>query len=164
MGRLNRCRQRSAHRYGSPDVVELREVDTPVPVAEAQLLIRVRAASVNRADLDGIDPRPAFTRLVLGLRAPRNIRLGLDVAGMVEAVGPEVTRFRPGDAVFADLLTHCYPGAFAELVCAPEKAFQPTPTGMSLEEAATIPHSAILAGPGAASPQWTHAASPATGS
>jgi NADPH:quinone reductase-like Zn-dependent oxidoreductase len=130
-------------RYGSPDVVELRDLETPVP-SDDQVLVRVRAASVNRADLDGLAPRPAFARLFMGLRAPRNHRLGLDAAGVVEAVGPAVTRFRPGDEVFADLFVHGQ-GAFAEYVCAPEKAFELMPAGMSFEDAATLPHSAILA-------------------
>jgi NADPH:quinone reductase-like Zn-dependent oxidoreductase len=130
-------------RYGSPDVVELRDVETPVP-ADDQVLVRVRAASVNRADLDGLAPRPAFARLFMGLRAPRNHRLGLDAAGVIEDVGSAVTRFRPGDDVFADLFVHGQ-GAFAEYVCAPEKAFELMPAGMSFEDAATLPHSAILA-------------------
>jgi NADPH:quinone reductase-like Zn-dependent oxidoreductase len=131
------------YRYGNPDVVELREVDRPEPGA-GEILVRVRVASVNRADLDGIEPRPGFLRLFLGLRAPRNPRVGIDVAGVVEAVGPDVTRFRPGDEVFADL----YPsggGAFAEFACASERAFQPMPHGLTFEHAATLPHSAILA-------------------
>jgi NADPH:quinone reductase-like Zn-dependent oxidoreductase len=130
-------------RYGSPDVVHLTEVERPVPAAD-QVLVRVQAASVNRADLDGIEPRPAFVRSFLGLRAPRNHRLGIDVAGVVESVGPRVTKFRPGDKVFADLFGFGQ-GAFAEYVCASEKAFLAIPTGMSFEDAATIPHSAILA-------------------
>jgi NADPH:quinone reductase-like Zn-dependent oxidoreductase len=130
-------------RYGSPDVVEIRDVDVPTP-AEDDVLVRVHAASVNRADLDALTPRPGFTRLFLGLRAPRNQRLGLDVAGVVEAVGATVSRFRPGDRVFADLFPFGG-GAFAELVAAPEKAFEPIPDGLSFEDAATLPHSAILA-------------------
>ncbi|MDP9269862.1 MAG: NAD(P)-dependent alcohol dehydrogenase [Chloroflexota bacterium] len=130
-------------RYGSPDVVELRDVDVPVP-SDDQVLVRVRAASVNRADLDGLTPRPALARLFLGLRAPRNHRTGIDAAGVIESVGPSVTRFRPGDKVFADLFAHGQ-GAFAEYVCASEKAFEPMPTAMTFEEAATLPHSAILA-------------------
>ena len=108
------------------------------------MVVRVVVASVNRADLDGIEPRPQFTRLFLGLRAPRNHRVGIDVAGVVDAVGDGVTRFKPGDAVFADL----YPfgqGSFAEFASAPERAFLPIPTGMSFETAATLPHSATLA-------------------
>jgi NADPH:quinone reductase-like Zn-dependent oxidoreductase len=130
-------------RYGPPDVVHLTEVDRPVP-SDDQVLVRVRAASVNRADLDGLGPRPAFARLFMGLRAPRNHRVGIDVAGVVESVGASVTRFRPGDEVFADLFAFGQ-GAFAEFVCAPERAFQPLPTGMPFEEAAALPHSAILA-------------------
>ncbi len=86
-------------RYGPPELVEVREVERPVPSAD-QVLVRVHAASVNRADLD-IYPRWQFTRLFLGLRRPRVRRIGLDVAGVVESVGPDVTRFRPGDEVEA---------------------------------------------------------------
>jgi NADPH:quinone reductase-like Zn-dependent oxidoreductase len=130
-------------RYGTIDVVRLTDVDRPAP-ADDQVLVRVRAASVNRADLDGLGPKPGFVRLFVGLRAPRNHRVGLDVAGVVEAVGSTVTRFQPGDEVFADLFSFGQ-GAFAEYVCARERAFQPMPAGMSFEEAATLPHSAILA-------------------
>ena len=72
-------------------------------------------------------------------------QVGIDVAGVVEAVGPEVARFKPGDEVMADLFAAGRFGAFAEYVCAREKAFEPIPTDMSLEEAATLPHSAVLA-------------------
>lgn len=130
-------------RYGPPEVVEVREVDRPLPTGD-QVLVRVRAASVNRADLDNLYPRWQFTRLFLGLRTPRIRRIGLDAAGVVESVGGAVTRFQPGDEVFADLFAYGQ-GAFAEYVCAREKAFASMPTGMSFEEAATLPHSAILA-------------------
>lgn len=130
-------------RYGPPEVVEVRDVERPVASAD-QVLVRVRAASVNRADLDGLYPRWQFIRRFSGIRKPRNRRLGLDVAGVVEAVGPEVTRFRPGDEVFGDLFAFGE-GAFAEYVCAAEKAFAPIPAGMSFEDAATLPHSAVLA-------------------
>ena len=130
-------------RYGSPEVVELVELDRPEP-SDDQILVSVRYASVNRADLDGIEPRPAFIRLFLGVRAPRNPRIGIDVAGVVEAVGPAVTRFRPGDAVFGDLYSEGQ-GAFAEYVCVRERAVELVPEGISLQDAATLPHSAILA-------------------
>jgi NADPH:quinone reductase-like Zn-dependent oxidoreductase len=130
-------------RYGPPDVVEVKDVDRPMP-ADDQILVRVHAASVNRADLDGLYPRWQLTRLFLGLRKPRTPRLGLDVAGVVESVGPGVTRFKPGDRVFADLFAFGM-GAFAEYACAREKAFLPIPAGMSFEDAATLPHSAVLA-------------------
>jgi NADPH:quinone reductase-like Zn-dependent oxidoreductase len=80
----------------------------------------------------------------MGLRAPRNHRLGIDVAGVVEAVGPGVTRFQPGDRVFADLFA-VGQGSFAEYVSAPEGAFQAMPSDMPFEDAAALPHSAILA-------------------
>jgi NADPH:quinone reductase-like Zn-dependent oxidoreductase len=130
-------------RYGRPDVVRLDDVETPVP-ADDEILVRVHAASVNRADLDNLYPRWKFLRLFLGIRRPRDGRVGCDVAGVVESVGPGVTRFRPGDPVFADL----YPfglGGFAEYACAPERAFQRIPDGMSVEDASTLPHAAILA-------------------
>ncbi|MBA2571131.1 MAG: NAD(P)-dependent alcohol dehydrogenase [Chloroflexi bacterium] len=130
-------------RYGPPDVVDVREVDIPVPSAD-QVLVRVCAASINRADLDGLYPRWQFMRLFLGLRKPRIRGLGLDVAGVVESVGPDVTRFRPGDEVFGDLFEFGL-GAFAEYVCARETAFTSMPVGIPFEEAATLPHSAILA-------------------
>src|SRR5262245_55219563 len=130
-------------RYGSPDVVRLEEVPTPVPT-EDRILVRVRAASVNRGDLDGIAPKPQFVRLFMGLRRPRNHRVGIDVAGVVEAVGPDVTRFKPGDEVFADLFPAGF-GSFAEYVCARERVFQLKPPSLSFEETACLPHGAMLA-------------------
>ena len=129
-------------RYGPVDVVELRDIEKPEP-ADDQVLVRVRAASVNRGDLDGLTPRPQFVRLFIGLRAPRQPRIGLDVAGEVEAVGPGATRFKPGDRVFGDMFSFGA-GSFAEYVCAPERAFLPIPSGMTFEVAATLPHSANL--------------------
>jgi NADPH:quinone reductase-like Zn-dependent oxidoreductase len=131
-------------RYGPPEVVEIRDVVRPTP-SDDQVLVRVRAASVNRADLDGLKPKPGFVRLFMGLRAPRNHEVGIDAAGVVVAVGPGVTRFKPGDEVMTDLFAAGRFGAFAEYVCAREKAFEPIPAGMSFEEAATLPHSAVLA-------------------
>ena len=142
-GRLVPCLPPSATVTARPTSSSSATSSDPIPVDD-QVLVRVRAASVNRADLDGSTPRPAFVRLFMGLRAPRNHRLGLDVAGVVERVGPGATRFRPGDEVFADLFVFGQ-GAFAEYVCAPERAFAADPGGMSFEDAATLPHSAILA-------------------
>ena len=130
-------------RYGSPEVLELADVPTPTP-GDDDVLVRVRAASVNRADLDYLTGTPLLTRMGTGLRSPRNRGLGLDAAGVVEAVGRNVTRFQPGDEVMGDLTAFGY-GAFAEYACAPEKAWMPRPAGVSLEVAATIPQSAILA-------------------
>lgn len=130
--------------YGSPDVVELAEIDPPAPPTGDRVVVRVRASSVNRADLDALAPRPGFLRPILGWRRPRDPRMGVDAAGVVEAVGPDATRLRPGDAVMGDMFVGGE-GSFAEMVSAPERAFQTIPDGMTFEEAATLPHSAILA-------------------
>ena len=123
-------------RYGPPDVVEVRDVERPIPAGD-DVLVRVQAASVNRADLDLIYPKPGFARLFLGLRAPRVHRLGCDVAGVVEAVGPGVTRFQPGDLVYGDMYAFGL-GSFAEYTCAPERAFLRIPKAMTVEDAANF--------------------------
>jgi NADPH:quinone reductase-like Zn-dependent oxidoreductase len=130
-------------RYGSPDVLELREIATPVPGA-GEVLVRIHAASVNRADLDYLTGIPFLTRMGTGLRAPKHAGLGLDAAGIVEAVGAGVTRYAPGDRVFGNLTQHGY-GAFAEHACAPERAWAPMPAGATFEQAAALPEAAILA-------------------
>jgi NADPH:quinone reductase-like Zn-dependent oxidoreductase len=129
--------------YGPPSVVSVREVPTPVPT-EDRVLVRVHAASVNRADLDQLYPRWQFYRLVAGLRRPRSPKVGLDVAGVVEAVGPNARRHKVGDRVYADLFSFGM-GSFAEYVCTRERAFRRIPDEMPFEDAATLPHSAILA-------------------
>jgi len=85
--------------YGSPEVVQIANVEKPVP-ANSEVSIKVRAASVNPLDAHLMKGKPYIARLVLGLRKPRDPRAGRDVAGRVEAVGPSVTQFRPGDEVF----------------------------------------------------------------
>ena len=129
--------------YGSPDVLEFMDVGMP-DVADDGVLVRVQAASVNRADLEYLYGIPAIARLGTGFRQPTNRGLGLDVAGQVERVGQDVTRFRPGDEVFGDMTEFGY-GAFAEYVAAPERAFAPLPVGITPEQAATVPQGAILA-------------------
>lgn len=131
------------YRYGSPDVLELEEIARPVP-GEGQVLVKVHAASVNVADLDGLSGLPRVARLGTGLSKPKSRFLGLDVAGTVESIGTNVTRFRPGDEVWADLFAY-QAGAFSEYICVPEQAFHLKPVGLSFEEAATVPHSAVLA-------------------
>ena len=130
-------------RYGQPDVLELREIPTPVP-GDGEVQVRVHAASVNRADIDYLTGRPLITRLAIGLRSPRHAGVGLDAAGVVESVGAGVTRFAPGDRVFANLTNYGH-GAFAEVACAPEKAWAPMPAGASFEVAATLPEASIIA-------------------
>ncbi len=129
--------------YGSPDVLRFEEVDIPVP-REGEVLVRVRASSVNMADVDYLLGRPKFARLITGLRVPRNRGLGLDVAGVVEAVGENAKSFRPGDEVFGDLSEHGF-GAFAEYVCASEHAFAPKPNGLTFEAAASVPQAGVMA-------------------
>jgi NADPH:quinone reductase-like Zn-dependent oxidoreductase len=126
-------------RYGPPEVLELREVEKPVP-GERDVLIRVRAASLNRSDWEGLIGKPLYARV--GGRART---LGTDVAGVVEAVGPKVEGFRPGDEVFGDIM---YDGgaAFAEYVRVPETATMVLkPPGLSFVEASTLPQAGIIA-------------------
>ncbi len=126
-------------RYGSPEV-ELREVDKPVPT-EDEVLVRVRAASLNMADWYGVMGRPYVGRTQMGLRKPKTNRLGVDYAGVVEAVGENVTEFRPGDEVFGGK-----DGAYAEYVCAREdRAIVPKPANVTFEEAAAVPVAALTA-------------------
>jgi NADPH:quinone reductase-like Zn-dependent oxidoreductase len=124
-------------------VLELHDLAPPVP-GDGEVLVRVKAASVNRADLDALYARWAFLRLFLGVRAPRNRRLGIDAAGVVESVGTGVTRFQPGCRVFADLYPYTQ-DAFSESVVAPERAWATIPDDLTFEQASTLPHSAILA-------------------
>ncbi|MDQ2933392.1 MAG: NAD(P)-dependent alcohol dehydrogenase [Chloroflexota bacterium] len=130
-------------RYGPPDVLRFADVPKPEPTND-QVLVRVAAASLNRADLDYLRGWPLLGRLFTGLRRPRTGRLGLDVAGRVEAIGGDVTRFQPGDEVYGNMTAYGF-GAFAEYVCAREKAFAMKPATMTMETAATIPEAAIVA-------------------
>ena len=127
-------------RYGPPERLRMAEVDPPVPTAD-QVLVRVLAVSVNAADWHMVRGRPLFSRATLGLLRPKRRVLGVDVAGRVEAVGAGVTRFQPGDEVYANLLDHGY-GGFAELVAAPVEVVASTPAGLSPEEAAAVPMAA----------------------
>jgi NADPH:quinone reductase-like Zn-dependent oxidoreductase len=129
--------------YGPPESLELRDVPMPVP-KDDEVLVRVRASSVNMGDLDYLYGRPWVARLGTGLRGPKDKALGLDIAGVVESVGARVTRFRPGDEVFGDL-TQCGFGAFAEYAIARESAIAHKPASLSFEAAATLPQSAIMA-------------------
>jgi NADPH:quinone reductase-like Zn-dependent oxidoreductase len=118
-------------------------IDKPAP-GEGDALVRVHASSLNTADLHTVTGTPRLARIGTGLTAPRDRVIGLDVAGTVEAVGVGVSSLEPGDEVWADLSV-VGSGALAEYVCAPEDVFSPKPAGIGFEEAATIPHSAILA-------------------
>jgi NADPH:quinone reductase-like Zn-dependent oxidoreductase len=131
------------HVYGSPDVLSFEEVDEPV-VKASDVLVRVRAASLNADDLEYLYGKSPFTRMATGMRKPRIHGLGVDVAGQVEAVGKGVTTLHAGDEVFGNMTEHGL-GAYSEYVCAPARAFALKPEKMSFEEAATVPQSAVLA-------------------
>ncbi len=131
------------YQYGSPAVLELREIDKPIP-RDQGVLVRVRAASLNADDLEYLYGRSPFTRMATGLGKPRIHGLGVDVAGQVEAVGRNVSAFKEGDEVFGNMTEHGL-GAYAEYVCAPARAFALKPARLTFEEAATVPQSAVLA-------------------
>jgi NADPH:quinone reductase-like Zn-dependent oxidoreductase len=116
-------------------------VAKPTP-RDDEVLIKVRAASVNRSDWENLMGKPLYAR-VGGLRKPRRQILGSDIAGRVEAVGKNTRRFQPGDEVFG--LLWGYKGGFAEYVCARESALAPKPASMTFEEAAAIPQAASIA-------------------
>jgi NADPH:quinone reductase-like Zn-dependent oxidoreductase len=123
--------------YGPPEVLHLEEVPLPT-VGDGDVLVRVQAASANAGDWHLLRGTPLPFRLVAGLRTPRFKIIGTDVAGRVEAVGRNVTQFRPGDEVFGEL-SRCGFGAYAEFAAAPEKALALKPANLSFEEAATLP-------------------------
>ncbi|KOU33858.1 NADPH:quinone reductase [Streptomyces sp. WM6373] len=126
-------------RYGPVDVLRLDEVDRPAP-GRGEVLVRVHAAAVDQGVWHLVTGLPYALRPVFGLRAPRVRTPGMDLAGRVEAVGPDVTRVRPGDEVYGS----CQ-GSFAEYACAKEDALAPKPEGLGFEEAATVPVSGVTA-------------------
>ncbi len=129
-------------KYGSPDVLELREVEKPAP-KDDEVLIRVHAASINDWDWGLLQGTPFVNRLLYGLLKPKKQILGSDIAGRIEAVGRNVKKFQPGDEVFGDLSGNW--GGFAEYVCARENALALKPASMTFDEAAAIPQAAMLA-------------------
>jgi len=130
--------------YGSPDVLRLQEVPQPVP-NEGQVLIEVRAASLNAADLHMLTADIFLVRLMTGgLLKPKRAILGADVAGRVAAVGKNVTKFKPGDEVFGNLGV-MNSGSLAEFVCANESALAIKPAQVTFEQAAAVPLAAITA-------------------
>lgn len=130
-------------RYGSPDVLQLNEVERPVP-ARNEVLVKVYAASVNAADLHLLRADPFPIRLMSGLLKPKNTILGGDIAGRVEAVGSGVTAFKPGDEVFGDISATGF-GGFAEYVCTREDALALKPANITFEQAAAAGMAAVTA-------------------
>src|SRR5215208_8405387 len=130
-------------RYGPPETLRMAEVDKPVPKVD-EVLVKVLAVSINAADWHVLRGKPLFSRATLGLLRPKHQILGGDVAGRVEAVGGGVTRFKPGDEVYANLLDHGY-GGFAEYVSVPVAVMSLKPASLSFEEAAAVPMAAVTA-------------------
>ena len=127
-------------RYGGPENLELRDIDRPAP-ADGEVLVRVRAASVNPVDWHLMRGQPALARVMFGgLLRPKQRRVGRDLAGVVEAVGSAVTTFEPGDEVFG-----VAPGSFAEYVIATEDQLEQKPATVSFEDAAAVPIAGITA-------------------
>ncbi len=129
------------NQYGTPNVLKLANVPAPTP-KDDQVLIRVFAASVNSADyrlLSGLIPR----LMGFGLLRPKDKIMGADIAGRIEAVGKNITRFKPGDEVFGDIATGF--GGFAEYVCARESILVKKPANLTFEQAAAVPMAAVTA-------------------
>ncbi len=128
-------------KYGGPEVLQIKEIETPSP-KDDEVLIKIYAVSINDWDW-GLLRGDLINRLLNGLSKPRRKILGSDIAGRIEAVGKNITRFKKGDEVYGDLSGRW--GGFAEYTCAHEKQIALKPRGMSFEEAAAIPQAAMLA-------------------
>jgi len=127
------------HDYGSSDVYELKEIDNPV-VGDDEVLVRVHAVGLNAGDYFAMRGEPYMIRMTVGWPKPKNFVPGWDVAGTVETVGQNVTRFQPGDEVFGAISGGC-----AEYACAGEDKFAPKPANLTFEQAAAVPTAAITA-------------------
>jgi NADPH:quinone reductase-like Zn-dependent oxidoreductase len=130
---------RVQHKYGSPDVLKLQEVDKPEP-RDGEVLLRVHASSVNQGDWIALTGRPYAARVAFGLFRPKRRIPGMAVAGRVEAVGRNVTQFEPGDDVFGEV-----PSAYAEYVCVPQERIWRKPTNLTFEQAAAVPVAGMAA-------------------
>lgn len=130
-------------RYGSPDLLQLKEVENPLP-KDDEVLVKVHAAAVNDWDWSFVRGKPYLYRLMFGLFRPKMSVLGAELAGTIEATGHRATRFQPGDEVYGDI-SEAGLGSFAEYVCVKEEALIPKPPGMTFEQATTIPHASALA-------------------
>ncbi len=131
-------------KYGSPDVLELKDVEKPTP-KDDEVLVKIHAASLNAADWHLLRADPFLVRLMgVGFLKPKNKILGSDIAGRVEAIGKNVKQFKPGDDVFGDLSV-CGWGGFAEYVCAREDALALKPANVTFEQAATVPMATVVA-------------------
>ncbi|HET8736068.1 MAG TPA: NAD(P)-dependent alcohol dehydrogenase [Pricia sp.] len=130
-------------RYGPPEQLQLREVPKPVP-EKNEVLVKIHATAINDYDWGMIRGQPYLYRLLFGLTKPKNPIPGMELAGTIEAVGADVTAFEIGDTVYGDI-SEKGSGTFAEYVCVDAKTFVRKPKSMSFEQAAAIPHAAMLA-------------------
>jgi NADPH:quinone reductase-like Zn-dependent oxidoreductase len=138
---LNKLKAIVYTKYGGPEVLQIKEIEKPFP-KDDEVLIKVHAVSINDWDF-GLLGGDFINRLLNGLLKPKRKILGSDIAGRIEAIGKNVTRFKTGDEVYGDLSGQW--GGFAEYVCSREKTLALKPAGMSFEEAAAIPQAAMLA-------------------
>ncbi|MGJ9460009.1 NAD(P)-dependent alcohol dehydrogenase [Oceanobacillus sp. CF4.6] len=129
--------------YGSPEVLQLKDVEKPTPLAN-QVLVNVRASSLNKGNVVLLRGKPFLVRLAFGLTKPKFTVPGGDVAGVIEAIGKDVQKFKVGDEVFADLSASGW-GAFAEYVSVPENEVVVKPANLSFEEAAAVPMAGLTA-------------------
>ncbi|MCB0121187.1 MAG: alcohol dehydrogenase catalytic domain-containing protein, partial [Caldilineaceae bacterium] len=131
-------------RFGPPDVLEVAEIERPTPSAD-EVLINVRAASINYSNVAFVSGKPFMVRLMGGgLFTPAFGILGTDIAGRVEAIGKNITQFQPGDEVYGDL-SDCGRGGYAEYVTAPEDALALKPNNLTFTEAAAVPEASVVA-------------------
>lgn len=128
-------------KYGSPDILQLKEIANPVPMDD-EILVKIHAVSINGSDREKLIGRPLYARMS-GLRKPGQSILGSDIAGVVEEVGVNNAEFQPGDEVFGEIPG--YYGGFAEYVCTHGKTIALKPAGMTFEEAAAIPQGGVIA-------------------
>ena len=138
---LNKLKAIVYTKYGGPEALQIKEIEKPSP-KDDEVLIKVHAVSINDWDF-GLLEGDFINRMINGLLKPKRKILGSDIAGRIEAVGKNITKFKTGDEVYGDLSS--YWGGFAEYTCAREKSLALKPAAMSFEEAAAIPQAAMLA-------------------
>ena len=132
------------HKYGSPDVLKMEDIQKPIP-GDDEVLVKIKAVSINSWDWDALTGKPFEYRFLFGLLKPKSIKMhGCDIAGKVEEIGKNVKRFQVGDEVFGDIAEEGW-GAFAEYTCAYENELALKPHSMTFEEAACLSHGGNLA-------------------
>jgi len=130
-------------KYGQPDTLELKDIDKPIP-KKNEVLIKIHATAINDYDWSFVRGKPYIYRLMFGITKPKRQIPGMELSGTVEMLGEDVQAFQKGDAVYGDISAFGF-GSFAEFICINEKALVKKPKIMTFEEAASIPHAALLA-------------------